>query len=323
MSYQHLTSQERHTIGVLRKQSLSMGEISRILNRSKSSISRELKRNTGGKGYRHKQAHELALQRRGESPRNTKVKPHTIKYVEEKLIEDWSPEQISGTLKSTEAETVSHEWIYQFVLRDKQNEGILFKHLRRSSKKRKKRYGSKSLRGQIVDRKSIDDRPAEVDQKKRLGDWEIDTVMGKGNKQAIVTINERVSGFVLIGKVPKKTTEAVTRMAVKLLKPFKKMIHTITSDNGKEFADFKFIERSLKTVVYFAHPYSSWERGANENVNGLIRQYLPKGSSFEGVGQKECTSIMKKLNSRPRKRLGYKIPSFVFNSPEGTVALQS
>ena len=324
MSYEHLTSQERHTIYTLRKESFSIRAIADALSRSPSSISRELRRNSGGKGYRYQQAHSIALQRRKNSSRNTKISHRQIKYVEDKLNEEWSPEQISGTMKeSGEMKNVSHEWIYQFVWRDKKNEGDLYKKLRHSLKKRKKRYGSQNSRGQIVDRKPIEDRPVVVDEKSRIGDWEIDTVMGKGNKQAVVTINERLSGFVLIGKVAKKTTEAVTRMAVELLKPYKDRVLTITADNGKEFADFKYIEKKIDTKVFFATPYSSWERGANENVNGLIRQYLPKGSCFEGVGRKQCKSIMKKLNNRPRKRLSFKFPSSVFNNSGETAALQS
>ena len=197
---------------------------------------------------------------------------------------EWSPEQISGHLKSEGDEWVSHETIYQFILKDKEANGVLYKQLRHSGKKRKKRYGSNDHRGEIKDRVSIDKRPKSIEKRDRIGDWEIDLVMGKNHKGAIVTIVDRLSLMTLIAKVDSKHAELVTAAATSLLSPFRKHgAKTITADNGKEFSGHKKIRKALGIDFYFAHPYSSWERGTNENTNGLIRQYLPKGTEFASV----------------------------------------
>jgi IS30 family transposase len=321
MSYTQLTHEERYQISVLLKAGLNQTEIAMLLKRHKSTISREISRNTGLRGYRPKQAQHLAEERR-----TSKVRPrisHTLWNDVRKLLrEEWSPEQISLWLKSEKSISISHEWIYQYILQDKQQNGSLFHHLR-CQKQRRKRYGSYNRRGQLIDRISIDERPEIVDSRSRIGDWELDTIIGKNHKQAIVSLTERKSRFTLIQKVKRKTAQSVSNAIINLLSPFSKQVHTLTSDNGKEFADHKNIADKLNAKFYFAHPYASWERGLNENTNGLIRQYFPKGRDFTSITQKEINQAMNKLNNRPRKCLGMKTPNQVFLGIDPPVALAS
>lgn len=238
----------------------------------------------------------------------------TWQFACDRLREEWSPDQIS---KHAE---ISIETVYQRVYADKRAGGLLWKHLR-CQKQRKKRYGKFDRRGTIPNRHSIDERPAIVETRNRIGDWEVDTVIGKKHKQAILSIVERKSGYTLIRKVERKTALAVSQAMIGLLKPHRKKVLTITSDNGKEFAGHEEVARGLKADFYFAHPYASWERGTNENTNGLIRQYFPKNRDFTTITQQEIDMAMERLNSRPRKRLGYQTPSQVFF--KSGVALQT
>ncbi len=235
-----------------------------------------------------------------------------VRLIESKIELDWSPEQVSGWLATEEGIQISHERIYQHIWADKRAGGELFKHLRQSHKKRKKRYGSKDKRGQIRNRISIDERPEVVETKTRIGDWEIDTVIGKNHKGALVTIVDRVSKFTLIKKVDSKQAKVVTEATVTLLTPYLDQTHTITADNGKEFAGHESVSEQLETTVYFAHPYASWACGLNENTHGLIRQYFVKGSCFESITPEAVEAVMNKLNHRPRKTLNYKTPHAVF-----------
>jgi len=218
----------------------------------------------------------------------------------------------TGQLKEELGILISHERIYQHIWTDKRHGGTLYKHLRQSNKKRKKQYGSKDKRGQIRNRVSIDERPTIVAEKTRIGDWEIDTVIGQNHQGALVTIVDRVSKFTLIKKVDSKHAEVVTAATITLLQPYLDKTLTITADNGKEFAGHETIKEQLNADVYFAHPYHSWERGLNENTNGLIRQYFTKGSSFENITDDEVEAVMNKLNHRPRKTLKFKTPHKVF-----------
>jgi IS30 family transposase len=235
---------------------------------------------------------------------------------------DWSPEQISLWLKTVSGIRISHEWICQYILKDKAGGGDLYTHLR-CKKVRRKRYGSYSRRGQIVGRVSIDECPEIVDSRFRIGDCELDTIIGKGHKQDIVSLIERKTRFTLIQKVERKTAQCVTNAIINLLSPYSEYVITMTSDNGKEFADHKTIASKLDADFFFAHPYASWERGLNENTNGLIRQYIPKGRDLKTVTQKEISQIMYKLNNRPRKCLGMKTPNQVFLGINPPVALAS
>ena len=310
--YTQLTQGQRYQIYAFLKAGFLQTQIASEIGVHKSTISREIRRNRGKKGYRPKQANLLAGNRRQNAKKHIKMMPEVIALIEELISEDFSPDQVSGFLARNHNINISHERIYQHILNDRINGGSLFKHLRQSHKKRKKRYGSYSRRGQIKDRISIDERPSIVDSKKRIGDWEIDTIIGKNHKGTLLSIVERKSKFTLIAKLKDKSAEIAADAAIDLLKPFANKVLTITADNGKEFADHKHINKSLKADVYFAHPYHSWERGLCENTNGLIRQYFPKGSDFNPIKQKHVQMVMDRLNNRPRKLLGYKTPNEVF-----------
>lgn len=312
MTYTHLTREERYQIYALKKAGHKQNEIADLLERSESTISRELARNRGGRGYRPKQAQCMADERRAMNART--IDEATWQFAQDRLLEQWSPDQIS---KHAE---ISIETVYQRVYADKREGGSLWKNLR-CQKQRRKRYGKMDRRGTIPNRLSIEHRPAIVETRNRIGDWEADTVIGKSHRQAIVSIVERKSGFTLIHKVERKTALAVSQAMIGLLKPHQKKVHTITSDNGKEFAGHEEIASRLKADFYFAHPYSSWERGTNENTNGLIRQYFPKNRDFTTITQQEIDTAMERLNNRPRKRLGYQTPSQVFF--KSGVALQT
>jgi len=291
-----------------------------MLRRSKSTISREIKRNKGLRGYRPKQAHRLAKRRRTRSTR--RISEEVWSWVKHCLKEDWSPEQVSNWLAKEKKFFVSHEWIYQHILKDKQAGGDLYKHLR-CQKPKKKRYGARDRRGRIPNRKSIEERPAIVEQRSRIGDWELDTIIGKGHSGVLVSIAQRKTRLALLAKVPNKTAEAVAGAILKLLKPLSEKVHTLTADNGKEFSLHEKIAENLSAHFYFAHPYASWERGLNENTNGLIRQYFPKDRDFSTITAKEVKMVMDKLNNRPRKCLGIKTPNQVFFGTNPPVALTS
>ncbi len=235
----------------------------------------------------------------------------TWAFIETLIRKDLSPEQIHGWLKENMALSVSHEWIYHYILQDKQTGGDLYTHLR-CRKKRKKRYGSNDRRGSINNKVSIDERPDVVEKRSRIGDCEADTIIGKQHKQALVSLTERKSGLALIYKVERRTKGKTEKAIKQLLSPIADKVHTITSDNGKEFADHETIAKGLKCDFYFAHAYSAWERGTNENTNGLIRQYFPKNRDFRTITDEELIHAMKRLNNRPRKRLGFKTPNQVF-----------
>ena len=319
--YTQLTQEQRYQIHALMKARHSQTEIALIVEVHKSTVSRELGRNQGLRGYRPKQAHQFALQRR-QAKCQPRICPEHWELIERLLREDWSPEQISLWLAKTWHLAISHEWIYQYILRDKAKGGELHRHLR-CQKARKKRYGSYDRRGQIRNRVSIEARPAIVERRSRLGDWELDTIIGKGHRQALVSLTERKSRLALFAKIPNKGAESVTQSILKLLLPLSSKVHTLTSDNGKEFARHEVIAEALQADYYFAHPYASWERGLNENTNGLIRQYFPKGHDFTLITEEEICQAMDKLNNRPRKCLGMKTPNQVFFGINPRVALAS
>ena len=315
-TYHQLTQPQRYQIYVLWKTKHTLAEIADVLGVHKSSVSRELKRNRGQRGYRPQQAHELAAARRLKSvPRLT---AEVWKLVESRLQQDWSPEQISGRLKKEQRIRISHEWIYQHILVDKQASGDLYKHLR-CQKKRRKRYGTYDRRGKLPNCRSIEERPACVKTRNRIGDWEADTLIGKQEKHAMLTLTERKSRFTMLGKLPGRTAQAVRQQVCKLLLPVKDKVHTLTSDHGKEFADHELIAKTLQLKFYFAHPYAAWERGTNENTNGLLRQYFPKKSDFKIISKRKIEQTVSKLNFRPRKTLHFKTPFEVFYNT--TVAL--
>jgi IS30 family transposase len=309
MIYTQLTQGQRYQIKALLDIGCKRTRIARQLGVDKSTIGRELCRNRGRRGYRPKQAHEKALERRSNKvPAN--ISAATWQIVDAKLLQDWSPEQIAGWLKKEQLPSISPEWIYQYVYADKRAGGTLHKHLR-CQKKRRKRYGQYDRRGIIPARKSIEMRPEAVDSRERLGDWESDTIIGKGHQGAVLTLTERKSRFTLIRKVTQRSAELVAKNMLDLLS----WVHhreTITSDNGKEFAAHQMISKELLIDFFFAHPYAAWERGTNENANGLVRQYLPKNRDLSTVTALEEIMIMDRLNLRPRKCLDFRTPFEVF-----------
>jgi len=309
MSYNQLTQCQRYQIYALLKSDHNQTEIAQTIGVHKSTISRELKRNRGQRGYRPKQAHRKAIYRRSWDRR--KIPPQTWGWIEEKIRQDWSPEQITLWMEKFREISVSHEWIYQYIYEDKRAGGDLHKHLR-CQKKRRKRYGSNDRRGKLVDRVSIEQRPDVVDKRSRLGDWEADTVIGKKSPYALVTLVERKSRFTLVKKINRRTAEATRNAVVQLLKPYYLKTLTITCDNGREFAGHQEIAEELDVDVFFAHPYASWERGTNENTNGLLRQYFPKGSDFSKITDEKVQIAQKRLNQRPRKCLNILTPEIVF-----------
>jgi IS30 family transposase len=311
-NYSQLTQEQRYHISALYKAGKFQNYIADEIGVHKSTISKELRRNRGKQDYWPQQAHKSALNKRHQAKKYIKFTEELAVIVTEKTLLDWSPEQVSGYLKKENLAEISHERIYQFLLADKKAGGNLYTHLRHSGKKRKKRYGSKDRRGQIKNRVSIDERPKIVDKKQRIGDWEGDTIIGKQQQKSIVTLVDRASKVVRIGPVTTKHSDGVAKIITALLKPMEQISHTITLDNGKEFSAHEEIAKFLNLTIYFAHPYSSWERGFNENTNGLIRQYIPKGSSFEGITSTRIKFIEDRLNNRPRKSLGYWTPNEVY-----------
>ena len=308
MAYRQLTPEKRYGLKAYMQAGFSISQIAKELMVHKTTLYREINRNTGRRGYRPKQANMKALERRYCSKKASRLTTDLIVRVIYLLRLDLSPEQISGYLKKNHDIDISHETIYQYILADKAKGGNLYKHLRHSSKKRKKRYGSNDRRGQIPNRVSIDNRPKIVDLKERIGDWETDTVIGKNHKGALVTAVERKSKFTCIRYVPYKRADLVAKALIDMLSPFQNKVHTITTDNGKEFAQHLKISDELKADVYFAHPYHSWERGLNENTNGLIRQYFPKNYSFHNITNGDVIKVQNQLNMRPRKALNFKTP---------------
>jgi IS30 family transposase len=307
MTYAQLTYEQRYQIKALLEMDHNQTQIAECLGVHKSTISREMRRNQGQRGYRPKQAHQIAIQRRKKTKK--RIAARTWALVEEKMREDWSPEQISERLKKEDIQ-ISHEHIYQYIYTDKRTGGELWKHLR-CQKKRRKRAGSNDRRGIIPDRVSIEERPEVVDARTRLGDWEVDLIVGKDRQGVVVTLTERKSRFTLLRKVLKKKADLVAEAIIELLN-WVDHLKTITADNGKEFAKHLKISRQLCVDFFFAHPYSSWERGTNENTNGLIRQYLPKSRNLTTVTAKEEIMIMDRLNLRPRKCLDFMTPFEIF-----------
>lgn len=306
--YHHVTQDIRSQISVLKSTGKSHRAIARIVGHDASTISRELRRNAGDQGYRHKEASRKAMERRSLASCTTKkLTPELAVVIEEKLIKKWSPEQISGRLKLS-GESISHEAIYQHVWKDKRAGGALFKHLRHHGKKYNKRSSGKAGRGCIPNRIDIKERPSIVETKSRIGDWEGDTIVGANHKGAIVSHVDRHSKYTLLKKVDRKTADCVTFATLERMIELNSPVLSITYDNGKEFSDHKVIGFILNTTCYFATPYHSWERGLNEHTNGLVRQYFPKSTDFTTISDEEVQAVEDALNDRPRKILQYRTP---------------
>ena len=312
MNYAHLTREQRYQIHALRRQSLSCARIGAEVGCHASTVSRELKRNVSKRGYRPAAAHNKARSRqtlrRNARAFSAAQWAHVTHYLRLRL----SPQQVAGRLKGEGALNISHEAIYRFVYRDKAHGGDLVGHLRCQKTPRKRYASGQQRRGKLCDRVCIEQRDPIVEQRSRIGDGEGDTVIGKGHRGALVTLVERKSRYTLAMQVNSKHSDGVTQAILEMLRPHKDQCLTLTFDNGKEFAEHVFIARALQAKVYFAHLYHSWERGLNENTNGLLRQYFPKCTNLLNVSQEEVDDAVYALNHRPRKCLGYLTPHEVF-----------
>lgn len=312
MTYTQLSQSERYQISALLSAGHSKKSISNQLGRHRSTIERELLRCAQLPSYDPDVAHQHALQCQKDSRNAKTICPHILNHVDCYLRMAMSPQQVTGRLVAEGIKAPSVESIYQHILRDQRIAGDLYRQLR-CQKTRRKRYGSgRERRGQIVNRVCIEQRPSIVDERSRMGDWEGDTVIGKDHKGGLITLVERQSRYTLAVHVQTKEALPVSEAIIALLRPHKQLCHTITFDNGKEFAQHQHIASCLQASVYFAHPYCSWERGLNENTNGLLRQYFPKGTDMRLVTQTQVDDAVYALNHRPRKCLGYKTPHEAF-----------
>jgi transposase, IS30 family len=311
MTYHQITSQERYTLGLLRHGGLSPAAIARVLGRHRSTIAREVRRNgTPRDGcYRPQLAEWYAQGRRSRARRNRRFTMADWDRIQALLRQDWSPEQIAGRLRADHELEISHETIYRYVWADKRAGGTLYRHLRGACKQRRKRYGRYDSRGRLAGKRPITTRPAAVEARRALGHWEADTMLGAGQAgPCVLSLVERKTGYLLLGQLRQRVSAAVNQRAQQLIAAQPHPVRTITVDNGTEFHDYAALERATATRFYFATPHHAWERGTNENTNGLLRQYLPKGQSMAHLTQHDCNRIAAKLNRRPRKRLGYRTP---------------
>lgn len=309
--YKQLTSEQRYTISVLLQNRTKQKEIAKAINVSPSTVSREIRRNSGVRGrYNWETAQSNAVQTKRRKPGNYSINKEVMEEARHLLVtEQWSPEQISGVL-GKDGKYISHEAIYRMIRKDKAEGGTLYKHCRHKLKRRARPVGGRRI--SIPNRTSISERPAEVDGK-RFGDFEMDTIVGRGNHGAIVTLIERSTSMLFMRKLKKgKNAKELARTVIHLLSPFKEHVKSITTDNGTEFACHEMIGKSLGVTIYFADPYASWQKGAIENANGLIRQYVPKTETFEHVSHQQITKYSKKINIRPRKKLEFKTPQECF-----------
>ena len=313
--YHQITSEERYSLGLLRQRGLRPAAIARVLGRHRSSITREIQRNaTHHDGtYRPQLANWYAHSRRSRSRRNTQFTSVDWARVEALVREDWSPEQVAGRLRLDGGPTISHETIYRRVWADKRAGGALYLHLRGARKQKRKRYGAYDSRGRLAGKRPIATRPPGAEHRSRFGHWEGDTVLGAGQAgPCVLTLVERKSGFLAIGKLAQRTGAFVNDRAQQLISIQPRLVRTITVDNGTEFHSYQALEQRVPARFYFATPHHAWERGTNENTNGLVRQYLPKGASMADLTQHDCNRLADKLNRRPRKRLGYRTPEEVY-----------
>jgi IS30 family transposase len=311
MLYRQITFAERYTLGLLRQRGLSAAAIARVLGRHRSTIGREVQRNSAHRDgtYRPPLADWYARGRRSHSRRNRQFTLAQWAQIQGLLREDWSPEQIAGRLRLDQELAISHETIYRYIWADKGAGGMLYQHLRGSRKQRRKRYGRYDSRGRLAGKRPITERPPIVATRQELGHWEADTMLGASQAgPCVLSLVERKTGYLLLGQLRQRISAAVNARARQLIRAQPRPVRTITVDNGTEFHEYAKLERATGTCFYFATPHHAWERGTNENTNGLVRQYLPKRQSMAHLTQHECNRIATKLNRRPRKRLNYRTP---------------
>ena len=311
MLYRQITFAERYTLGLLRQRGVSPAAMARVLGRHRSTIGREIRRNRAHHDgtYRPQLADWYARGRRSRSRRNRQFGPAAWAQIQELLREDWSPEQVAGWLRRHRLLEISHETIYRYIWAEQRAGGTLHRHLRGARKQRRKRYGRYDSRGRLAGKRPINTRPAAVETRRELGHWEADTVLGASQAgPCVLSLVERKTGYLVLGQLRQRTSAVVNHRAQRSIVAQPHPVHTITVDNGTEFHDYAQLERATAARFYFATPHHAWERGTNENTNGLVRQYLPKGQSMAHLTQHECNRIATKLNRRPRKRLGYRTP---------------
>lgn len=309
--YRQITVEERYLLAVLRQLGYPAAAIARVLGRHRSTIGREVRRNRAHSDgrYRAQLAEWYARGRRAHSRRNRRFAAADWHRVATLVREDWSPEQVAGWLRRWGALAISHETIYRYIWADKQAGGQLFRHLRGAQKRVRKRYGSYDSRGRLAGKRPITARPVAAERRSAVGHWEGDTMLGAGQAgPCVLSLVDRQTGYVALGKLRRRTSAEVNRRARALIHAQPQPVHTITVDNGTEFHGYAALEEATGTRFYFATPHHAWERGTNENTNGLLRQYLPKGQSMAHLTQRDCNRIARKLNRRPRKRLGFRTP---------------
>jgi len=308
----HLTLEQRYTIEILCKENYSQTAIAKRIGKDKSVVCRELKRNCDGRNstYKADLANRKCKRRHLEKKKKVHFTTEVESYVNHWIKEDYSPQQIAGKAKKEGVECVSHERIYQNIWKDKKRGGTLYSNLRTQGKRYRKRGALKDNRGQIVGRISIKDRPKEIEKREIFGDFELDLIIGKNHKKALVTANDRATGMFRMKKIDSKEAVNVEAAVVEILQSLG--VKTITSDNGKEFANHQNIAKQLNLNYYFADAYCSWQRGSNENLNGLVRQYFTKRSDFNLITNQRVDEVQEKINNRPRKRFGYLSPNEVY-----------
>jgi len=309
--YPQITAAERYTLGTLRRLGYTAAAIARVLGRHRSTIGREVRRNATryDGGYRPQLADGYARSRRSRSRRNQRFSPADWALVHARLREHWSPEQVAGRFRREHQLRISHETIYRHIWADKRAGGSLHTHLRGARKRFRKRYGYYDSRGRLAGKRPITERPTIVEARGRIGDWEADTILGAtSDAHCLLSLVERKTGYLVLGKLAARTTAEVNRRAASLIQAQPHPVHTITSDNGTEFHGYAALEAQTEARFYFATPHHAWERGTNENTNGLVRQYAPKRQSMARLTQQDCTAMARALNQRPRKRLDYRTP---------------
>lgn len=312
MIYTQLSQEERYYISSQRAKKVSFSQIARDLGRSTSTITREFKRNLRPTGlYAAFVAHSYAVARRRRCRRKSHFPPDCWKRIYSLLEKKLSPEQISDQLASLGLYTISFQSIYRVIRIDRRRGGFLFKNCRVIPKRRRKRYGSLDSRGILRGKRLITERPEYINNRSEFGHWEGDTVMGKDKHQCFLTLVERKSGLNRMIKLKNRTAKNVTKALISIISAEPHLFKSITFDNGSEFHSYKVIEDLFGVICYFANPHHPWERGCNENFNGLLRQYFPKGTSLSYIGSTKTQYVSKQLNDRPRKRLGFKSPKEV------------
>jgi len=319
--YRQLTEAERYTLSTLKRDKWSLRRIAKLLGRSPSTLSREVRRNATVDDrkpnplYIPSKAQEKANGRRRRSRRVKHHAPEVYTEVEALLVqEQWSPEQIASQLPDRLGVTLSHMTIYRHVRHDQRLGGLMFRHLRQGGKRRRKRTHVPEKRGKLANKPMIDSRPDAIEHRQEVGHWEGDTVMGSaGERCCLLTLVERAAGLAKIVRLPHRTVRAVNRATIELIRDSGLPFKTITWDNGTEFHGYRQIEQATGVQCFFAYPHHPWERGSNENFNGLLRQYLPKGMCMRSVTQAQCDQIADDLNYRPRKRLKYRTPADLYH----------